>query len=372
MMKLINRLLTSSFWALLEKEFKQLLKNKAILILLTITPIVQILVYGLALSPDVNNLRLGVVDYANVNDSRELIKVMTSNPMFNLAANFTDENELSRQVEESQLDLGMVIPPDFSRKIDNNQAKIQIFIDSVNANTAGLANSYITQIIQEFNLQVQNKNSLPLSPQVIFLYNQGLESSWFFVPGVIGIILTLIGLTAGSLIVVQEKDLGTWEQLLISPATGWEILLAKILPLTLLMQGTLCLTLVLSTLIYELPIRGSILLFVALSILYILVNISLGLLLATASNSQQQVVLLSFFVNQPIIQASGILTPLEAMPRAFQIFALFNPLSHYMAIVRSILLRGVGLNALWIHIMALLAFLVIFLGLAIRRTLIKN
>ncbi|ELR97020.1 ABC transporter permease [Gloeocapsa sp. PCC 73106] len=365
-------LLDSSFWALLYKEFKQVFKNRAFIILLTIPPTIQIIVYGFVLSPEVSNLKLGVVDYANVTESRELIQVMTSNSLFNLSANLTSEKELTRLVEEGKLNVGVIIPPEFPRQLTNNQATLQIFIDGVNANSAGLAQSYLRQIIQQYNLQLQNQNTLPVSPQVVFLYNKGLTSSWFFVPGAIGLILNTITMIVASITVVREKDMGTWEQLLMTPSTGWQILLAKIMPLTLVLLGNLLLALTISRLLFDLPIRGNIFLFFALSALYIMVIISLGFLLATISNSQQQVVLMSFFVNQPMVQMAGVLSPIEAMPSFFQFLSLFNPLSYYTTISRGILLRGVGLNALWPHALALLAFLAIFLSLAVKRILSKQ
>ncbi|MBW4628901.1 MAG: ABC transporter permease [Brasilonema octagenarum HA4186-MV1] len=367
-MKIFLRLFDSSFWALVTKEFNQILRNKQLIVLLIVPPTLQLLLYGFALNPDIHNLKLGIIDYANVATSRELLTAMTSNRIFTLESVSTSEKELSRLVEEGKLDVGVIIPPEFPRQVAQESAEIQVFIDGVNANTAGIASGYMTQIIQQYNRRLaKNQASLPVSPQMVFLYNPGLISSWFFVPGVMGLVLTLIGTLVSAVTVVREKDTGTLEQLLMTPAANWEILLAKIVPLVFLLMGDVLLALALGRLVFNLPFRGSFLLFFGLSSIYLFVGISLGIMLATICRSQQQVVLTSFFINLPMVQTSGAIAPVEAMPPFFQVLSLLNPLRHYIAIVRGILLKGVGLDVLWIHTLALVGFTVVLLTISINR-----
>ena len=366
-MKFILRLFNSPFWALLRKEINQILRNKQLIVLLIVPPTLQLLLYGFALNPDVHNLKLGVIDYANVEESRELVLAMTSNRIFTIESLPTSEKELSRQVEEGKLNVGVVIPPEFPRRLAQNSAEIQVFIDGVDANTAGIATGYMTQIIQQYNSRLVPNQIIPVSPQVVFLYNPGLTSSWFFVPGVMGLVLTLIGTLVSAVTVVREKDTGTLEQLLMTPAANWEILLAKIVPLAFLLMGDVMLALTLGRLVFGLPFRGSFLLFFALSSMYVFVGISLGIMLATISGSQQQVVLTSFFINLPIVQTSGAIAPIEAMPPFFQVLSLLNPLRHYITIVRGILLKGVGLDVLWMHVLALVGFAVVLLTISINK-----
>ncbi|MEH1771145.1 MAG: ABC transporter permease [Nostoc sp.] len=367
-MKYIWRLVDSPFWSLVRKEINQILRNKQLIVLLIVPPTVQLLLYGFALNPDVHNLRLGVIDYANISASRELVSAMTSNHTFNLESLTTSEKDLSRQVEEGKLDVGVIIPPDFPRQLANKSAEIQVFIDGVNANTAGIAANYINQIIQQYNLSlVQGQVSPAVSTEVVFLYNSGLTSSWFFVPGVMGLVLTLIGTLVSAVTVVREKDTGTLEQLLMTPSSNWEILLAKIVPLAFLLMGDVLLALTLGTVVFSLPFCGSFLLFIALSSMYVFVGISLGIMLATICGSQQQVLLTSFFINLPMIQTSGAISPIEAMPPLFQFLSLFNPLRHYITIVRSILLKGVGLDVLWLNVLALLGFAIVLLTISVHK-----
>jgi ABC-2 type transport system permease protein len=190
----MRRFLTTPFFALALKEIRQILRNKQLLFLLIIPPIVQLLLYGSALNPNVQNLKLGVIDYANVYESRELVAALTENGIFAAQTPPLSEAELSNQVETGKLNVGVVIPPEFARRLSTGNAEIQILIDAVNANTAGIANGYISQIVLQYNRRLKTATTvLPIQSQVLFLYNPGLTSSWFFIPGVMGLVLTLIG-----------------------------------------------------------------------------------------------------------------------------------------------------------------------------------
>jgi len=359
----------SRFLALVRKEINQILRNKQLLILLIIPPTVQLLLYGFALNPDVHDLKLGVVDYANVSASRELVSALTENRIFVVESYPATEQELSRQVETGKLTAGIVIPPTFKRNLSQGKtAEIQAFIDGVDANTAGIASGYMTQILQQFNFSLAGTQAAaPVKPEVVFLYNPGLTSSWFFVPGVMGLVLTLIGSLVSAVTVVREKDTGTLEQLLMTPAEAWEILLAKVVPLFVLLMGDVFLALSLGRLVFGLPFRGNLLLFVVLSGLYVFVGIGVGIMLATVSKSQQQVVLTAFFINLPMVQTSGAIAPIETMPTFFQIVSLLNPLRHYITIVRGILLKGVGLEALWMHALALAVIAIVLLTISVNQ-----
>jgi len=368
-MDIINKFFTSRFWALVLKEIRQILRNKQLIFLLVVPPTLQLLIYGWALNPDVHHLKLGVVDYAQTAQSRELVSAFTANQIFDAESYSFDEKILAKQVETGKLTAGLVIPPEFSRDIAKGESTtVQVFIDGVDANTAGIANGYINQIIQQFGLQQFNPDFVPpVTTEVIFFYNPGLTSSWFFVPGVMGLVITLIGTIVSSITVVKEKDTGTLEQLLMTPSASWEILLAKVIPLFFLLMGDVLLALTMGRIVFAVPFRGDFLLFMILSGLYVFVSIGIGIMLATVCQSQQQVVLTTFFINLPMIQLSGALAPIETMPKLFQYLSLINPLRHYVTIIRGVLLKGVGLESLWIHVLALVFFAVLLLGISARR-----
>ncbi len=372
-MHLLCPLLNSRLWPLILKEVRQILTNKQIIFLLLFPPTVQLLVFGLALNPDVTRLSLGVVDYSNSPDSRDFVASLVANDVFEIDSYQTREADLGQQVRIGQISTGLIIPPDFAPKLAAGKpVDVQVLIDGVDANTAGIANGYINQLVNRYGQTLgqtlgQPERVPPVQTAVIFLYNPGLLSSWFFVPGVIGVVLTLTGSLVSSSTVIREKDVGTLEQLLMTPAAGWEILTAKIAPLFVLLMGDVLLASAIGRVVFGLPFRGNYFLFLALSGIYVFVCIGIGILLATVSRNQQQVILTSFFFNVPLIQLSGAIAPIESMPKFFRILSFFDPLRHYVTIARSLILKGVGVGVLLPEIAALTVFAVLLLGISISR-----
>jgi ABC-2 type transport system permease protein len=354
------------------KEIRQIFSSKQLICLLIFPPTIQLLIFGSALSPDVDRLNLGLLDYANSQESQELVAAFTENRLFQVKSAPSSPEILNNQVRTGDIDVGLVIPLKFNQDLaSETTAEVQVIIDGVDANTAGIAQGYINQIVQQHSqkLRCQKVNCPPplVQPQVRFLYNPGLISSWFFVPGVIGIVLTLTGSLVSSVTLIREKDVGTLEQLLMTPAAEWEILLAKIAPLFILLMGDVLLASGLARLVFNLPFRGNFGLFLLLSGLYLFVCIGLGILLATLSRTQQQVILTSFFFNVPIIQLSGAIAPIESMPDIFRFLSFFDPLRHYVAINRSLILKGVGLGEIWQDVISLLIFAALLLTISIKR-----
>jgi ABC-2 type transport system permease protein len=369
LLSLFNRVSNSRFWPLFFKEINQIIRDKNLLIFLLFSPIVQLLIFGYSINPDIQQLKLGVVNYDNTFQSRELISALTENQAFNLEIILKNEKELSKKIKEGKLTIGLIIPPDFSRKLSQDKiTEIQIIIDGVDANTAGISWGYIKQIIRRYNQKLNLDQVSPLIiPQTIFLYNPGLISSWFFVTGIMGAIFTLTSSLVSSGTVIREKDTGTLEQLLMTPSEAWEILLAKIVPLFILLMGNVFLSLELGIIVFKIPLRGNFVLFMVLSGVYILIGIGIGIILATISRTQQQAFLLSFFVNLPLIQLSGSIAPLESMPLILKYFSLLNPLRHYVNITRAIMIKGLNLDILWPEATALVGFALLILSIGINR-----
>ncbi|MBE8996057.1 ABC transporter permease [Microcystis aeruginosa] len=369
LLSLFNKVSNSRFWPLFFKEINQIIRDKNLLIFLLFSPIVQLLIFGYSINPDIQQLKLGVVNYDNTFQSRELISALTENQAFNLEIILKNEKELSKKIKEGKLTIGLIIPPDFSRKLSQDKiTEIQIIIDGVDANTAGVSWGYIKQIIRRYNQKLNLDQVSPLIiPQTIFLYNPGLISSWFFVTGIMGAIFTLTSSLVSSGTVIREKDTGTLEQLLMTPSEAWEILLAKIVPLFILLMGNVFLSLELGIIVFKIPLRGNFVLFMVLSGVYILIGIGIGIILATISRTQQQAFLLSFFVNLPLIQLSGSIAPLESMPLILKYFSLLNPLRHYVNITRAIMIKGLNLDILWPEATALVGFALLILSIGINR-----
>lgn len=363
-------MLSGGFRALLVKEFLQLLRNKQLLVLLVITPMIQLLAYGLALNPEVKDLRLGVIDYACSPASRELVAAFVSNQVFDLVDSGRIEQELSARVRDGQIDAGVVIGPEFSRRIKSGQrASIQVLLDGVDANTAGISAAYIQQTLANFRSEYAKADIGTdfIDTNASFLYNPGLIASWFFVPGVIGMVLNIAGILVSSATLLREKETGTLEQLLMNPVSSAEILIAKIIPLMVVLFTNIGVSLTIGMVIFHLPFRGNPISLFVISLLYIFVVVSIGITLATISSNQRQAMLISFFITMPVIQLSGAIAPLESMPPFFRTLSLFNPLRYYIVCLKGVLLKGVGLDILWPHVLVLSCFAFILLTLSASR-----
>lgn len=356
---------TTRLGALARKEMRQIMRDKQLIFILFLMPLIQLCIYGYALSPDVNHLRVGIIDHSASAVSRGFISALVENGVFDVLDSGGTEQALGAKVRGGKLDVGVVIPPELERNYKSSKVTdIQVLLDGVDANTAGIAMAYISQIVMTYDRLIRTGSQMTVqsaAPQVSFVYNQGLVSNWFFVPGVIALVLNLVSTLVSSAAVVREKDSGTLEQLLMTPVSSLQILTAKIIPLAVLLLVNVSVSLALSTFLFHVPFRGNLLVFFSVSLLYIIVGISIGIFLAAISENQRQTLLTSFFVNLPVIQLSGAISPLESMPPFFQWLSLLDPLRYYCSCVRAILLKGAGFDAIWPDVLALAAFALILL-----------
>jgi len=363
MFHLFDRALAS----LLIKELRQITRNKQIIALLLVTPTIQLIMYGYALDPQVKHLRMGIVDYALSPNSRELTSSFVRNEVFDISPAGESEHELFARVNRGQLDAGVVIPPEFERDVLSKKgANIQVALNGVDANTAGIAASYVLQIVNSFN-QTLRPVFNAIVPQISFMYNPGLISSWFFAPAVMAMSLNIAGTLVSSSTLLREKETGTIEQLMMTPADSQQIIIAKIVPLIGVLFGVVTVSLTLALLIFHVPFRGNPLFFAFVSLLYMFVLIALGLALASFAANQRQAMLTSFFIMMPLIQLSGALSPIESMPIFFKYLSLIDPLRFYVACLRGILLKGNGIAELSNEVMALVVFAVVLMSISVNR-----
>lgn len=382
MQNFINKIRAMRLWPLFLKELRQIKSDKKLVVSLILPPTLQLIIFGFALNPNVTGLRLGVVDESRSTASRELVSAFVESNSFRLAASYGSTKELSQALSAGELDAGLVVPSEFAKlRARQETAPIQLLIDAVNSNTAGIASSYAARIISSLNERLAQSTQAvaletpgtPVSTRgklvarVALLFNPGLESAWFIVTGVVGILLVLNGSIIGSAALVREKEAGTIEQLLMTPAQAAEIVTAKIAPLFVLLSTQIILGLTAGYLVFDLPMRGSLTLLFTAGMLCVLAGIGIGTFLATFSKSQQQAQLMSFFVNPPLSMLSGATTPVEAMPGWLQPFTLFNPISHFAVIARGILLKSAGLDVLWPHFAALVGFAVVLVSVSAWR-----
>ena len=276
------------------------------------------------------------------------------------------------------LDAGLVIPSDFAkRRMNGETAEIQILVDGVNSNTAAIAGGYATRIVSALNQKitvVQGINGKPAQSEgrgvlsrVLLLYNPGLKNSWFIVTGMIGMLLVMLGIAVSSSAMVKEKEIGTIEQLLMTPADGAEIIVAKIAPIFLLLSLDIGLAVAVGHLVFDLPVRGSLLLLYGSGMLCVLSGIGIGTIIATFTRSQQQAQLLGFFVTPPLSMLSGATTPIEAIPDWLQPITYLNPVRHFASLARGVMLKGVGIEVVYPNLLTLLLFTIVLMGVSTWR-----
>ena len=375
---------TTRLAALIKKEFNQIRRDKRLAISLIVPPTVQILLFGFALNATVDHLKIGIVDYSHTPESRELIANLTESQSFQLAGTWLSIDDLGNTISRGSLDAGVVIPYDFARDLQRGrQTNVQVLLNAMNANTAAIAQGYAEGIIQNYNQTLLSRGGIHaqfnrMGAETVtrrgivglipaFLFNPGLVTSWFIVTGTFGVLLILNGSLIASTALIKEREGGTVEQLLMTPAGTGEIVLAKITPLFLLLCVMILLATALMRLVFHVPFRGSLFMVLGGAALCVLCGIGIGTFIATYTRSAQQAQLMAFFVNPPLASLSGALTPVEAMPSWLQPVTWFNPIRHFGIITRGALLKSSGIDTLWPNVLALIAFTVILLTLSIRR-----
>ena len=374
---------TSRLRILIRKEFNQIRRDRRLMVSLVVPPTLQILLFGFALDSTVSNLRLGVVDYSHTPESRELISSFTESKSFRASGSYRSINELERAISESRLDAGMVGPYPFARQIHRGRTvDVQIILNAANANTATIGQGYATGLVQAYNGKLAREGIRPVfretaasgsantgsvTPVTAFLYNPGLVNAWFIVTGTFGVLLILNGSLVASTAMIKEREAGTVEQLLMTPAGTTEIVVAKIVPIFLLLLTMVLIAIGVMRLAFHVPVHGSMAIVIFGAALCVLSGIGLGTFISTFSKSAQQSQLMAFFVNPPLAVLSGALTPVEAMPAWMQPITWLNPIRHFGIITRATLLKGSGIDVLWPHFLALIAFTVVLIAISTWR-----
>lgn len=364
------------FWALALKELRQIRGDRRLAMSLVVPPILQILLFGFALDSHVRDLRLGVVDESRTRESRDLVSAITENQTFRLTGSFHTAEEIGRALAAGRLDVGLVIPYDYAReRARGRPVTVQVLLNAANANTAQIAQGYIEGAVAWVNQHADTPVAAmrtsaelgdsgeavrpPAAPRArveirpTFLYNPGLVNTWFIVTGIFGTLIILNGSLVSGATMIREKERGTVEQLLMTPASALEVIMAKILPLFVLLMGMVGLVLAVARVVFLVPFRGSLLLMLVACACCVLTGIGIGTFLSTFARSANQTQLIGFFVNPPLAMLSGALTPIEAMPRWIQPVTLLNPIAYFASVARAVLVKGAGLEVVYLQLLAL-------------------
>jgi ABC-2 type transport system permease protein len=366
---------------LVRKEFIQVLRDSRLRRMILLAPLGQLLVFGYAVSTDVRHTRMCVLDHDRSSASRELVAAFTHSEYFRVVSHAERPAGLVRALERGEAVVGLEIPADFSEMLGRGDpTTVQVLVDGTNSNTALVARGYAERIVLDYGLQTSRGSAATVAgagggnlpvPGIDLRerawYNPGLKSRIYNVPAVAGVIIMLICLLLTSLAVVREREIGTLEQLMVSPLRPLELIAGKTIPFAVLGLIDLALVTVAGIFWFHIPFEGSFLLLFAASLLYLLSGLGLGLLISTISRTQQEAFMATFLIFMPTILLSGFMFPVSSMPKLFQWLTLFNPVRHYLQIIRAIFLKGAGLEALWPQHLALLLLGVAILGFAATR-----
>jgi drug efflux transport system permease protein len=356
---------------IIRKEFIQTLRDPRMRATLFVPPILQLIMFGYAVNLDVEHTRIAWIDQDRTPDARELEASFRASRYFEITARPESESETQSLLDHGKVTAAISILPGFARDIQRgNQAKIQILVDGTNSNTASLVSNYAGSIIADYAAQAlsdqqkqkvlaRGAQSAPpanipsLSADSRVWFNPDLKSRHYFVPGVIVNILMLVTMTLTALAIVREREIGTMEQLMVTPVRPIEIMLGKTLPFALVGLVDLVLIVVVARLLFQTPFRGSGLLLLFCGLLYLMTTLGAGLFISTVSRTQQQAILATFIFAMPAFMLSGFNFPIRNMPEFIQWMTYLNPVRYFMDVVRGIFLKGAGLDVLWPQVLAL-------------------
>jgi ABC-2 type transport system permease protein len=340
---------------MVRKEFRQIFRDPRLRRLIFLAPVIQLVMFGYAVSTDVRNTATFVVDHDRTQTSRQLVDAFTASGYFRIAGQSDRPADLVRALDRGDAIVGLEIPVGFAADVRSGSgARLQLLFDGTNSNVATVAKGYAERIVQDFG----GSFVTGARPQMIDLrerawFNPALVSQDYNVPAVVGGIIMIVALLLTSLAIVRERELGTLEQLMVSPLRPVELMAGKTIPFAVIGLIDLALVFAIAFLWFQVPFRGSALLLILASLLYLLSALGIGLFISTISKTQQEAFMASFLAYMPIILLSGFMFPVSSMPDVFQWLTLFNPMRHYLEIVRTIFLKGAGLEALWGQFLAL-------------------
>jgi ABC-2 type transport system permease protein len=370
---------------IIRKEFIQALREPRMRVLLFVPPMVQLIVFGFAVNLDVDHVRIAWMDMDRTPLSRELRARFEGSGRFDVVAQPASEEDVQRVLDRAEAQAVVRVLPDFERNIRRGRpTEVQVLVDGTNSNTASLVSGYAGSILADFSGSVsglvQNARILTRSPgspvnaatpEVVprtrVWFNPDLHSRNYFVPGVVANIIMMVTLMLTAMAIVREKEIGTMEQLMVTPVRPIELMLGKTLPFAVV--GLLDCALITSAalLIFHIPFRGSVLLLFFCSLLFLMTSLGAGLFLSTISHTQQQAMMMNFFFSTPAFMLSGFAFPIRNMPVAVQWLTYLNPLRYFVEIVRGLFLKGVGMSVLWPQMVALTIYGVTVLSLSALR-----
>ncbi|MBG9565365.1 ABC transporter permease [Brevibacillus agri] len=373
----MRRFVWGRYWSVVKKEVIQIKRDRPSLAIALVMPLMLLFLFGYAVNTDVNDIRMAVWNQSPSAASRELVDQFVHTKIFQATASVGGYRELEAMLDEGTADVGLVIGPDYTRQKDRGEpAHIQLLVNGSDPNIARTAVSNAQLIVQHQAISLQEKKlekqgmgelTLPLALETRVLFNPNMESIVFNIPGLIGLIMQNVTMILTAFSLVREKERGTMEQLVVTPIRPLELMLGKITPYVGVGLFSFCLVLFVGTAWFGVPVKGSIGLLVALSVLFLVTTLLLGILISTVAKTQLQAMQMAFALILPSVLLSGFMFPRDSMPVVIQWLGGLVPLTYFLEILRGIFLKGVGAEALWKEIVGMGAFSLVILAVAIGR-----
>lgn len=364
------------FLGFVKKEFLHIFRDYRTLFILFGIPAAQILIFGYAVSMDIKNAGVAILDLSKDEITEQLTDKIISSGFFKRTENLLNYNDIDKVFKKGHTKAVIIFEEGFGKKVlSERKASLSIIADGSEPNTATLVTNYTMAIVNDFTADLAGPaldNSILIKPDVKMFYNPNLKSHFMFVPGVVTLILILICALMTSVTITREKEFGTMEVLLVSPLKPIQIILGKVMPYFILSFINVLLILALSWFVFDLPVKGSIILLLAECMLYILMSLSLGILISTVSKNMQQAIFISLIgLMLPTILLSGFIFPIENMPKIYDYVSMIMPPRYFIVIIKNIMIKGTGLLYIWEETLILMIMTLVFIGLSVRKFKIR-
>jgi len=363
------------FLSFVRKEFYHIMRDRRTMFILLGMPIVQIIIFGFALTNEVKNAKIAILDQSHDAATQQLISEISASQYFDLAATLHSPGEIDAVFKKNEAKIVMVLPASFGDDLKHfNNAQVQLIADASDPNTATTLINYASVIIKDYQQQVMDAQKIPytINTQVRMLYNPQMKGAYSFVPGVMAMVLMLVCTMMTAITVVREKEMGTMEIMLVSPVQPLKIVIAKAIPYLLLSIVNISSILLLSVFVLGVPINGSLVLLIAESILYTITCLSFGLLISSSTDSQQTAMFISLTgMFLPTIMLSGFMFPIENVPLPLRMLSNIVPARWFYQIVRSVMIKGLDISGVWKETLILFGMTIFLLTLAIKKFKIR-
>ncbi|MFA7418499.1 MAG: ABC transporter permease [Melioribacteraceae bacterium] len=355
----------------IKKEFRHILRDTRSLLVLLGLPIVQLLIFGFAITNEVRNTSIAILDNSKDEVTQNIITKIESSQYFDIDRTISTSDQIEKAFKTGKIKVAIVFQQNFQEELLHlNKAQVQILADATDPNQATTLTNYLSSILMDYQTELNQQNKLPftINTEMRMLYNPQLKGAYTSVPGVMGMILLLISTMMTSIAIVKEKEFGTMEILLVSPMKPWLVVLSKVIPYFIISMINVASILILSVLVLELPIQGSLLLLIGITTLYLLCALSLGILISTVTNSQLAAMLISLLgLMLPVVMLSGYAFPIANMPTVLQIISNIVPAKWYIIMVKGVMIKGVGIAGIWKESLVILGMTFFFLLVSVKR-----